>query len=130
MAWKVEAMTAFGSVGHGHSVPPEIPSNTRGPSFQPVEPDYADENSISPVSAQFYQAAVAHAGIPVVPLDVTGRILAWNAAAERLFGRNAGEAVGRPLETLIPSEYRPIAGQAFQRTLQQRSVNIYEMSIV
>jgi signal transduction histidine kinase len=38
--------------------------------------------------------------------------------------------LGRPLETLIPAEYRPIASIAFQRTIQQRSVNVYEMSVI
>jgi PAS domain S-box-containing protein len=47
-----------------------------------------------------------------------------------MFGRGEGEAMGRPLETLIPGEYRSIAAKAFQRTIQQRSVNIYEMSLV
>jgi PAS domain S-box-containing protein len=80
--------------------------------------------------ADFYQAAVFNAGIPVVSLDVTGRILAWNPAAVRMFGRSESDVLGRPLETLIPSEYRPIASLSFQRTIQQRSVNVYEMSIV
>jgi PAS domain S-box-containing protein len=66
----------------------------------------------------------------VVCLDVTGRILAWNATAVRMFGRSEPEVLGRPLETLIPSEYRPIASHAFQRTIQQRSVNVYEMSVI
>jgi PAS domain S-box-containing protein len=82
------------------------------------------------VPAEFYRAAVVNAGIPVVSLDVTGRIVSWNAAAVRLFGRNEAEVLGRPLETLVPAEYRPAASLAFQRTIQQRSVNVYEMSII
>jgi PAS domain S-box-containing protein len=73
---------------------------------------------------------VIHAGIPVVSLDATGQILAWNAAAVRLFGRSESDVLGRPLETLIPAEHRPTASLAFQRTIQQRSVNGYEMSII
>jgi PAS domain S-box-containing protein len=84
----------------------------------------------SAVGADFYQAAVLNAGIPVVSLDATGRILAWNSAAVRMFGRSEAEVRGLPLETLIPSEYRHVASRAFQRTIQQRSVNVYEMSMV
>jgi PAS domain S-box-containing protein len=47
-----------------------------------------------------------------------------------MFGRSEAEVLGRPLETLIPNEYRPIASRAFQRTIQQRSVNLYEMTII
>jgi len=101
------------------------------PSLPPTFPqDAPPALTSSRPHADFYQAAVINAGIPVVSLDATGRILAWNAAAVRMFGRSEAEVIGRPLETLIPSEYRPIASLAFQRTIQQRSVNIYEMSVV
>jgi PAS domain S-box-containing protein len=82
------------------------------------------------IDAAFYQAAVLHAGIPVVPLDPTGCILAWNSAAVRMFGRSEAEVLGRPLEAIIPSDSRPAASAAFQRTIQQRSVNTYEMSLI
>ncbi|MGN6368810.1 MAG: two-component system sensor histidine kinase NtrB [Phycisphaerae bacterium] len=83
-----------------------------------------------PVGPDFYEAAVLNAGIPVVSLDATGRIIAWNSAAVRMFGRSEGEVLGLPLETLIPSEYRAVASRAFQRTIQQRSTNVYELSMV
>jgi PAS domain S-box-containing protein len=42
-----------------------------------------------------------------VTLDRDGIIRTWNAAAERLFGWSAAEAVGRPLRALaIPEEFR------------------------
>jgi PAS domain S-box-containing protein len=90
----------------------------------------SNPNTISTLPADFYQAAVLNAGIPIVALDPTGRIRAWNLTAVRMFGRSEAEVVGRPLETLIPNEYRPIASSAFQRTIQQRSVNLYEMTII
>ena len=79
--------------------------------------------------AEFFQNAIIHAGIPVVSLDAMGRIISWNTAAVLLFGRNEADALGRPLEILIPTEFRSAANLAFQRTMQQRSVNTYEMSI-
>lgn len=106
-------------------VPPmPAPGNT-------AQPETAANESVpvSPMGADFYQAAVAHAGIPIIPLDASGRMLAWNNAAGRLFGRNEGDVLGRPLEILIPPEFRAAAGAAFQRTIQQRSVNVYEISV-
>jgi two-component system, cell cycle sensor histidine kinase and response regulator CckA len=84
----------------------------------------------TPITPDFYQAAVLNAGIPVVSLDASGAILAWNSAAVRMFGRGEAEVLGLSLETLIPPESRPLAAQAFQRTIQQRSVNVFEMSLV
>ncbi|MBK1721034.1 EAL domain-containing protein [Thiocystis violacea] len=41
----------------------------------------------------------------------SGRITTWNAAAERIFGYSAEEAIGQPLHALIaPEAYRPAAG--------------------
>jgi PAS domain S-box-containing protein len=40
-------------------------------------------------------------------MDIEGRIVDWNAEAERVFGWSRDEAVGRPLaETIIPERYR------------------------
>jgi PAS domain S-box-containing protein len=40
----------------------------------------------------------------IVSKDLTGRILSWNAAAERMFGYPAGEVVGKSIEFLMPPE--------------------------
>ena len=79
---------------------------------------------------EFFKSAVIMAGIPVAAMDPSGLINTWNAAAVRLFGRSEAEMLGRPLESAVPAEFRPVASRAFQRTLQQRSVNSYEMEIV
>ena len=81
-------------------------------------------------SAEFFQAAVRAAGIPVVATDAGGRIISWNLAAELMFGRSEPDMLGHTLESFIPSEFRLIAGNALQRTLQQRSVNRFEMVLV
>ncbi|HUO09138.1 MAG TPA: ATP-binding protein [Phycisphaerae bacterium] len=119
----VDAVESAGGAAGGAAA-----SSFQNNSFQ--QPSHNVAETTSPVGADFYQAAVLNAGIPVVSLDATGRILAWNQAAVRLFGRSEAEVLGLPLETLIPSEYRSAASRAFQRTIQQRSVNVYEISLV
>src|SRR5579862_3900782 len=79
---------------------------------------------------EFFQAAVANAGIPVISLSPSGTITFWNLAASRLFARPDNEVLNKPLDLLIPIECRSTASHALQRTLQQRSVNMFEMAFV
>jgi PAS domain S-box-containing protein len=122
---KGRCMTAFYSLDQSPSSPDE--SSPTGAGAVPFAAPLA---LAAGMDAEFYQAAVLHAGIPVVPLDVTGRIVGWNNAAVRMFGRCESDVLGRPLETLVPTEYRVAASQAFRRTLQQRSVNVYEIKLM
>lgn len=38
--------------------------------------------------------------------DTAGVVRVWNAAAESLFGHRAADAIGRPMDLIIPPEYR------------------------
>src|SRR5438876_743922 len=37
----------------------------------------------------------------IIITDLDGGVVAWNRAAERLFGYSAGEAIGRPINDLV-----------------------------
>jgi PAS domain S-box-containing protein len=108
------------------STTPDLPTT---PSNFPYLSFPSSPSSTSP-TAEFYQAAVLQAGIAIVGLDPTGQITTFNQAATRLFGKSEGEVIGRPIVSLIPVEHRVSASRALQRTLQQRSVNHYEMAFV
>jgi len=43
----------------------------------------------------------------IIGKDLTGKIQSWNAAAERLFGHSAAEAIGRHISLVIPPERLP-----------------------
>jgi len=81
-------------------------------------------------AADFFQHAVLGAGIPVVAMDVAGQVVSWNPAAVRMFGRSEAEVLGHTLDSLIPGDMRLTASNAMQRTLQQRSVNVFELMLV
>jgi adenylate cyclase len=61
-------------------------------------------NGISPegiVDAIFRSAADA-----IVTADETGEIIAWNPAAEKMFGHGEDEVLGRRLSMIVPERYR------------------------
>jgi PAS domain S-box-containing protein len=51
------------------------------------------------------EAIVRSASDAIVTADSKGQIVTWNAAAERMFGYEESEVVGRSLTTLIPSRF-------------------------
>ena len=49
-------------------------------------------------------AIVASSEDAIVSKTLEGKILSWNAGAERIFGYTADEAVGHPITLIIPPE--------------------------
>ncbi len=43
---------------------------------------------------------------PIIAKDLNGIITAWNPAAERLYGYTAAEAIGQPIQIIIPEDRR------------------------
>lgn len=54
--------------------------------------------------AHDFAALVAASGDAIISFDLDGRILSWNAAAERLYGYDAQEAIGASMEMLYPPQ--------------------------
>src|ERR1700732_4072519 len=72
----------------------------------PIEdPDYS-------IRLALLAAIVESSDDAIVSKTLEGRILSWNAGAERIFGYTAEEAVGQPITITIPpqhhAEERPI----------------------
>jgi PAS domain S-box-containing protein len=54
----------------------------------------------------------------IIMANSKGVIVAWNAAATQLFGYEEWEALGRPVEMLIPERFRSAHHRAYNRTAE------------
>lgn len=54
----------------------------------------------------------------------SGRVVLWNRAAERLFGYSAEEAVGLPVEALVPPPLLPRHREGFARFAAEGATNL------
>ncbi len=76
-----------------------------------------DEHSLS--------ATIETAMDAVVQMDATGIITGWNHQAEKVFGWQRAEAIGRPLsETIVPPQFREKYRQGLQRFLHTGKLEI------
>ncbi|HSC71888.1 MAG TPA: PAS domain-containing protein [Candidatus Methylomirabilis sp.] len=54
----------------------------------------------------------------IVAADSSGKIILWNAAAERLFGYTETEAVGQSLDVIIPEAQRKRHWDGYRQVMQ------------
>ena len=71
-------------------------------------------------AARIRNAAVVDIALDcIITIDHEGRILEWNAAAERTFGHRRPDVVGRQMaETIVPPQYRDAHYRGFSRHLE------------
>jgi PAS domain S-box-containing protein len=62
----------------------------------------------------------------IVSKDLNGTILSWNAAAERMFGYSAQEAVGQSIRMIIPADRQSEEDYVLGQIRQGESVRHYE----
>ena len=60
----------------------------------------------------------------IIVADQHGHITLFNPAAERMFGYQAGEILGRPLTVLMPEEFQLLHQRGFQRYLATRQPRV------
>lgn len=71
-------------------------------------------------------AIVAGSEDAIFSRGLDGVLTSWNAAAERLFGYSAQEAIGMPFDRLVPEEDRGSAAELFAAVLRGERVEHYE----
>ncbi len=65
-----------------------------------------------------YRRLVESAGDAIVVADPQGKVILWNAAAERIFGYSGSEAMGRSLDLIIPERQRARHWEGYRRVMQ------------
>ncbi|HYO26108.1 MAG TPA: PAS domain S-box protein [Lacipirellulaceae bacterium] len=76
--------------------------------------------------AERFAAIVEHSDDAIIGESVDGMITSWNAAAERLYGYSAGEAVGQPIAMLTPADKRDELSELLSRLRAGTGVSGHE----
>ena len=71
-------------------------------------------------------AILASTDDAIVGTDLVGNIESWNPGAERMFGWQASEAVGRPITIITPPEARQAASELLERVRRGEGVERLE----
>ncbi len=71
-------------------------------------------------------AVVANSNDAIVACTIEGRIVSWNVGAERIYGYGSDEAIGQPLEMLIPPDRLDEFPQALTAVKRGESLANYE----
>jgi PAS domain S-box-containing protein len=69
------------------------------------------------VNARDLEQVVARAGDAIVVAAPDGRIVLWNAAAERIFGWPADEALGQSLDLIVPERLRERHWEGYRQVM-------------
>ena len=83
------------------------------------EPDYS-------IQIALLAAIVASSDDAIVSKTLEGRILSWNAGAERIFGYTAAEAIGQPITMIIPPEHHAEERRILDQVRQGNRVDHFD----
>ena len=62
----------------------------------------------------------------IIRKDLNGNIITWNRAAERLFGFDAAEAIGKPITIIVPPSQWPEELDILERARRGEPIHNYE----
>ena len=73
----------------------------------------------------FYESLVDSSDDAIVAKDIDGIVVAWNPAAERLFGWSAGEMIGQSIRRLLPPDRQEEEDQILARIRAGERVGLF-----
>ena len=75
---------------------------------------------------RLFTAVVASSNDAIITKSLDGTITTWNTAAERVFGYSADEAVGRPIDIILPEDQRQDVAENLARTRNGEVIDQWE----
>ena len=77
------------------------------------------------ISGAFLSSIVESSDDAIIGKDLTGKVVSWNAGAQRMFGYDAGEIVGASIEILLAPD-RPDEEQRILENVKRGETHVYE----
>jgi PAS domain S-box-containing protein len=102
---------------------------TQRPSMAPFFTAYVrdiSERVRSERATAHLAAIVRSSDDAVISKDLTGTVMSWNQAAERLFGYRADEMIGQPVMKLIPQDRQAEEHSILEKIRRGETVDTYE----
>ena len=87
--------------------------------------DITERREVERITSEL-AAVVANSNDAIVACTIEGRIVSWNIGAERIYGYASDEALGQPLEMLIPPDRLDEFPQALTAVKRGESLANYE----
>ncbi|HEV2159764.1 MAG TPA: PAS domain S-box protein [Bradyrhizobium sp.] len=75
---------------------------------------------------RLFTAVVESSNDAIITKSLDGTITTWNTAAERVFGYSAAEAVGRPIDIILPEDQRQDVAENLARTRNGEVIDQWE----
>jgi PAS domain S-box-containing protein len=84
------------------------------------------ESKLAEQASRRLAAIVEHSSDAIISKDLNGIIVTWNRGAERLFGYEAAEVIGKPITILIPKDHWNEEPAILERVRRGEVVDHYE----
>lgn len=109
----------------GKIIPLEVVVKKDGEIYRCLARDISERKRMERQLA-FFKEILEHSVDAIVILDVDSRITVWNRGAEMMFGYTAEEAVGKPLNFLMPKEHWKQCTENFKKAVIEGHVKDIE----
>src|SRR5438034_100447 len=94
--------------------------------MQNEPPDRVSDRTSAEDAQALLAAIVESSQDAIISKTLDGRILSWNAGAQRLFGYTSEEAIGQPITLLIPPERHDEERSILERLRRGERIEHYE----